>query len=1163
MRLISNILIISIIGLLNTSCDSKDKEQTLFVRLDSEETNVTFENTLSPSDSLNILDFEYMFNGGGVGIGDINNDGLQDIFFTGNQVSSKLYLNLGDFKFKDISKIAGVETQAWANGVSMVDINQDGLLDIYICIGGPRNTEKKQMKNLAFINKGDNTFIEKGVELGIADSGYSIQAVFFDYDKDGYTDLYLLTNALVSFNRNRSRPKKILGQARNTDHLYRNNGDGTFTDVSKQAGITIEGFGLGVGICDVNKDGWLDVYVSNDFLTNDILYVNNGNGTFTNQIDNYLKHQSYNGMGMNISDINNDGNIDIMVLDMLPQSNERIKKTVGYFSYDKFELDTKFGYSPQFVRNTLQLNNGNNSFSEIGQLLGIHNTDWSWSPLMADFDNDGWKDVFISNGYRRDVTNLDFIVYGQQASSFGTAEANRKDKLEKLKALPEVKLHNYIYKNNGDLSFTDKVKEWGISTPSYSNGAAYADLDNDGDLDLVINNIDDKAFLYKNTTISKDTLTTKKNHFLRVKLKGLQSNVGTEVIITTQQGKQHQFLAPVSGYLSTMEPIMHFGIGTAENIDSLQVTWPNGKRQTLKNIAIDQVLLLDRKNAEEDAISSKKINTPIFTEVTKELTINYRHKEDSYIDFNLQPTLLKMNSKLGPGIAVGDIDNDGLEDFYIGNVGDKGSFFMQQSNGSFIEKELIKGISIEDMGTLLLDIDLDGDLDLLAISGGDTKSDYTDKVYENDGNGNFNKRPFFKRHESGSCVKAADFDKDGDLDLFIGGRSIKGAYPLAPKSYLLLNENGKFVDATKKIMNSDGKFGMVTDALWTDFDNDQWIDLILVGEYMSPMFFKNNNGKLKDISSQTGLENVSGWWNSIVSGDFDSDGDIDYVIGNHGLNSTFKATALEPFTIYAKDFDSNGSIDPITTCFRQGEEQIIHPRDVINSQINALKNRFKTYESYAVTPFKKAFLKEELSDAYILKAEQLSSCYFENIGNGKFNIKTLPIEAQFAPIFGMEVQDFNNDNHLDILIVGNFYSTEVFTGQYDAMNGLCLLGNGKGQFKAVNPVESGLKIDGDAKGLVQIQSKNDVPIILASQNSGMLKAYLYKSKTKSIPIDNNDAFAIIYRKDGSNYKKEFSYGSSYLSHSSRLLRVNWKSVDSVALHSYTGQIKKIKMNNEN
>ncbi|WP_273277782.1 VCBS repeat-containing protein [Maribacter polysiphoniae] len=1154
---------IGLLGLLAINCSTSTPEKRLFELVDSEHSNIDFENRLSENDTINILDFEFMFNGGGVAIGDIDNDGLQDLYFSGNQVSGKLYRNLGDFKFKDITAEANVVTTGWCNGVAMKDINQDGFLDLYISRGGPRNTPEEQMANLLFLNRGDGTFVESANEYGLADTGYSIQALFLDYDKDGDNDMYLLTNALVAYNRNTSRPKIMDGKAPSTDRLYKNNGDNTFTDISKEAGVTIEGFGLGVSVCDINKDGWLDIYVSNDFLTNDILYVNNGDGTFSDKIFDYLKHQSYNGMGLNIADINNDAQSDIIVLDMLPQDNKRLKQTLGYFSYDKHMLDTEFGYMPQYVRNTLQLNNGDGSFSEIGQLSGINATDWSWSPLIADFDNDGFKDVFITNGYRRDVTNLDFIVYGQKQGPFGDPETIRKDKLQKLNALPEVKLHNYIYKNNGGVDFTDKSLVWGIDTPSYSNGSAYADLDNDGDLDLAINNIDDKAHIYKNNTIEANTAISG-NHFIQITLKGLPNVTGTEVYLYDQNTVQYQYHNTVKGYLSTMGESLHFGLGDTKEVDSLTVKWPNGKCQTLKKVLANQTITLDVANA-----GNCKKNTlipTIFQEMVRK-GINYTHREEKHIDFNEQTTLIQMNSRLGPGIAVGDINADGIEDFYVGGgKGQNGSFFIQQNDGGFLEKPLLSEETHEDMGTLLFDIDGDGDLDLLVISGGENstklKQGYTDRVYLNDGQANFKGKDFFTRPDAGSFVKAGDYDKDGDLDLFIGGRYVSGSYPLSPNSYLLKNENGQFHDVTQAVFNNERKFGMLTDALWTDFDNDGWLDLIIVAEFSEPLFYKNDNGNLINVSKSTGLENCSGWWNSINSGDFDKDGDTDYILGNLGLNSAYKASAEEPVTIYAKDFDANGTIDPMITCYRQGNEHLIHSRDVLNSQIVAMKGRFRTYEAYANAPFDRTFSKKELKDAYTLKATMLTSMYMENMGEGKFKMKELPIEAQYAPIFGTLVEDFNGDDNIDVLLVGNLYATEALTGAYDALSGLCLLGDGIGGFLPVKATESGLKIDGDAKGLVELGAANGDAILLASQNLGELKAYSYTTNKLVMHPKPRETHALVHMKDGSSYKKEFAYGSSYLSHTSRQLKVDKTKTDYIEFFSYTNQTRKIEIGDD-
>lgn len=1154
------LLCLCILGYMS-SCG--EKEKTLFHLMDASDTHVRFNNRLTSNDTLNILDFEYMFNGGGVGIGDINNDGLQDMYFTGNQVSGQLYLNQGNFKFEDITKPAKVETKGWTNGVSMSDIDQDGNLDIYICKGGPRNTPEKEMANRVFINQGNNTFEERGKKMGIADSGYSIQALFFDYDQDGDNDLYVLTNALVSFNRNVSRRKLLDGQAASTDRLFRNNGDGTFSNVSKKAGITVEGFGLGAKICDINRDGQLDVYVSNDFLTNDILYINNGNGTFTDRISEYIRHQSFNGMGSNVADINNDGLSDIVVLDMMPQDNQRLKQTIGYFSYDKHQKDTDFGYVPQYVRNTLQLNNGNGTFSEIGQLSGIHSTDWSWSPLVADFDNDGLKDIFITNGYRRDVTNLDFIVYGQQASSFGTEEGIRKDRLDKLESLPEVKLPNYMYRNNDDLTFTDTSKKWGITEPSYSNGAAYADLDNDGDLDLVVNNIDDKAHIYKNRTINGAESMNEAAHYLRIRLKGRSDPVGTQLFLYSNEVTQNETYSPVSGYLSTMDEVLHFGLGKATTIDSLKVIWPDGHHQDLRDIEVDLTLELHYKDALPPTPKEIHVTAPtLFTDITSKIKVDYQHEEDNFVDFRDNPTLIHMNSKLGPGLAVGDIDNDGLEDFYVGGTEKKsGQLFKQSPNGTFALQKLPKNIPQEDMATLFLDVDADKDLDLILISGGEnpetTKNKYMDRIYKNDGKGNFTESTLLERKDSGSCAVAADYDKDGDIDLFIGGRYVPEAYPLSPKSYILKNDGGHFTDATSEVFENNGKLGMVTDALWTDFDNDEWVDLIVVGEFMAPKFLKNEKGVLKDVSEETGLKNASGWWNSMAAGDFDKDGDMDYIMGNWGLNSTFKASASEPISIYAKDFDKNGSLDPLITCYRQGEEHLIYARDVLADQITAMKGRFKTYGSYASAPFENMFLKEELEGARTLRVKTLESSYIENLGSGKFKRTPLPLKAQFAPIFGMEVQDFNDDGNLDVLLTGNFYSVEALTGQYDALIGLCLLGDGQGAFTAEDTAKSGLKIDGDAKGLVQLQSADGHPVVLAGQNSGLLKAYTYDTDAKAIGVELDVAYASIHLKDGSVYKHEFAYGGSYLSQSSRKLMVRSDLIDSVELFSYTGQRKQI------
>ena len=1140
------------------SCDSQERPK-LFQLLDSKSSGIEFTNQLTPSDSMNILDFEYMFNGGGVAVGDINNDGLQDIYFTGNQVSSRLYLNKGNLWFEDITKSAKVGTTGWSNGVAMFDVNQDGFLDIYVSRGGPRTASTTEIANLLFLNNGDGTFKESAREFGIDDTGYSIQAMFFDYDKDGDIDLYVLTNALVDYNRNTSRIKALKGQATSTDRLYRNDGAQGFIDVSKDAGILVEGFGLGISICDINNDNWPDIYVSNDFLTNDLLYINNQDGTFTDEIDNYIRHQSYNGMGNDIADIDNDGNMDIMVVDMFPNDNKRIKQSMMKVSYDTYVRDLSLGYAPQMVRNTLQLNNGNGTFSEIGQLTGLHNTDWSWAPLMADFDNDGRKDIFISNGYRRDITNLDYIVYSEQSSYFGGGKNRDSINLKKLQDLPEVKLKNFVYQNKGDLNFENMVEEWGLTQLTYSNGAAYADLDNDGDLELIINNIDDKAFIYKNNSMELAASNNDSKNYIDIQLKD-KNDVGTKVTVFTGNQSQVQMFSPVRGYLSTVTDRVHFGLGKNANIDSIQVAWPNGKSEIIKNVRSNQVLSVFRKNATQIIKEQTPEPKYIFAEVSKEKGIDYRHKEDDFIELRYQASLLKMNTKLGPGIAVGDVNKDGFEDFYVGGTEQKnGQLFVQDSKGNFQSRSILEEMR-EDMAVLLVDVDSDSDLDLISIDGGGianmVKKSYTDLIFVNDGRGNFEPTELLQREGRGACAEMVDFDKDGDLDLFIGGKVINGSYPNSPNSYLLLNENGKFIDHTNEIFGSEGNLGMVSDALWTDFNNDGNVDLIVVGEFMEVRFFRNSDGKLTDVTQGTGLKNMNGWWNSIVSGDFDQDGDTDYVVGNFGQNSDVKASLEEPVTIYAKDFDGNGSIDPLLSCFRNGKEHLIHPRDVVVGQISPFRNRFLDYESYANATMDKTFTENDLKDAFIVKATNFSTTYIENLGNGKFKNVPLPLQAQFAPVYGVQVQDYNSDGFLDLLLVGNHYSVEPSTGPYDASIGTLLLGDGSGSFSYVTPSKSGINTTGDAKGSATLITAHQNIVTLIGQNTEKLLAYSSFTSAQPMAVKPMELYAMVHLKNGKVMKYEFPYGDSYLSQSSRFLTVNKEATNFVEFVTATGEIRK-------
>ena len=1142
------------------------KEPALFELLSAEETGIHFNNKLPENDTLNALQFDYLYNGAGVAVGDINNDGLEDIYFSGNTVSGKLYLNKGDFKFEDITQKAGVSTTQWLTGVSMVDVNQDGFIDIYLSVAGP--VKEADMANLLFVNNGDNTFTESAQQYGVADTGYSTHAAFLDYDRDGDLDLYLLTNAREEQNRNLVRPKTNDGLAESTDRLYRNNGDDTFTNVSREAGINMEGYGLGVSISDINQDGWPDVYVANDFMTNDLLWINNGDGTFSNKISEYLKHQSLNGMGTDIADINNDGYQDIMVLDMLPEENKHQKTMLMPANYDRFMMNLQLGYEPQYVRNSLQLNNGNGTFSEIGQLAGVSNTDWSWGPLFADFDNDGYRDILVTNGYRKDVTNLDFAEYNAAKSQFGTEEANRKEFKEVLRALEGRKIHNYIYRNNRDLTFTDMSEVWGMAEPSYSNGGAYADLDNDGDLDMVINNIDEEAFIYKNR--SEAYL---QNNYLKVKFKGdslNQSGIGSRLKLTygnKQQVYEHYFH---KGYKSTVSNLAHFGLGKDSLIKTVEVTWPDGKSQIKQNIQPNQLLTFNYKDAAAKSRLPSAAAGTLFTDVSSEMGIQYQHKETGYDDFKVQYLLPHKLSQEGPGIAVGDADGNGLEDFYLGGSTDNaGVLFLQKEDGGFESRPFSAGgKKEEDMGALFFDADNDGDQDLYVVSGGvehpASSGYYQDRLYRNDGSGNFtlDTKALPATLASGSCVTAADYDQDGDLDLFVGGRVIPGKYPMPAQSYLLQNNGGRFKDVTPTAAKEFASLGLVTSALWTDFNQDKQPDLIIVGEWMPLLFFQNRNGQFINVTEETGLQHTSGWWNSITGADFDNDGDIDYIGGNLGLNSKYKGSEKEPVSIHAKDYDSNGSIDPIMSYYINGKNYPTHPRDGLTKQISAMRKRFPTYEQYGEATLEDLFLEDELKDAYVVRGEYFRTSYIENLGNGKFSLKALPMQAQFGPVYGVMAKDYNGDNNLDIVLIGNSHATEVLTGWYDGLIGLYLKGDGKGGFTPVSASQSGFMVKEDGKALTEITSAKGEALILASVNQGPLRVFKPSSAGTNVPVklEPDDAYGEVQYGDGKKQRYEFYYGGGYLSQGSRIWQVP-SNATSVTVYNYKGRGRRIGLHN--
>ncbi|MBS1576458.1 MAG: VCBS repeat-containing protein [Bacteroidetes bacterium] len=1155
--------------LLLVACKNKP---ALFDKIPSSYSGIHFNNHITENDSINPLDVVNIYNGGGVGIGDFNNDNLPDIYFAGNMVSNRLYLNKGDFKFEDVTNAAGVNGMGrWGRGVSIIDINNDGLADIYVC-----NTIYKdslRRRNLLYINKGLDKngiphFEDMAAEYGLDARLQSTMVNFFDYDNDGDIDMYLAVNtASASYNPNRFGGSENLEPSRGK--LYQNDWDSSrrhpvFHDVSIQAGITREGFSHAAIITDINCDGWKDIYVANDFLSDNVLYINNHDGTFTDHSKDYFKHTSYNSMGIDVSDINNDGLADVMELDMLPEGNYRKKMILNASNtttYRNFEL---YNHQYQFVRNTLQLNQGlrtdgedsikTPAFSEISFMSGIAQTDWSWAPIIADFDNDSYRDIVVTNGFPKDVSDHDFIVYSDEAYL-------KISKAEILKHIPEIKLKNYAYKNNGDLTFSDVTDNWGLITPTFSSGAALADLDNNGTMDLVINNTNDEALIYKNTSHGNKNTA---GHYLQIKFKGDQQNIaglGAWVDIYYDKGKHQVYEnTPYRGYLSTMQSIAHFGIGNSPVVDSILIRWPNGKKQTLKQVKADQTLIVNVANAQE-AYSWKRpamTESPLFKEITKGAGINYKHKDFEHIDFNIQTTLPHKLSEYCPALATGDIDGNGLDDIVMGgNSLVQAQLFLQQKDGKFLQRGLTNQKTgstddYKDGGLLLFDANGDGSLDLYITSAGykhkPNSSNYQDRLYINDGKGSFalaaNALP--ENHTSKLCVRAMDFNGDNRLDLFVSGRVDPWKYPSPVSSFIFRNdsdkEHVKFTDVTDEIAPDLKNIGMVCDALFTDFDGDNKTDLLLAGEWMPVTFLKNVNGKFKNVTPASGISDKTGWWTSIVAGDFRHTGRMDYIVGNVGLNTFYQASNQFPVYITAKDFDSNGGFESFPSLFLKDQKGVMkefpaNGRDEVIERLPAMKKLFNNYKSFATSTMDEIFPQDKREGAIRLKATMLQSCYLKNDGAGKFTMIPLPKEAQISTLNGMLADDFDGDGNLDVLINGNDFGTEVSIGRYDALNGLLLKGDGNGGFSPLSIQQSGIYIPGNGKGLVKLSGSSGNYLIAASQNKDALKLFKLERKVKMLEAGSSDVYALIKYKNGKTEKKEFYYGSAFLSQSARFANI--------------------------
>lgn len=1075
------------------SQSSKQTGDTLFKKLSSGQTGITFINANTEDVKGNILAYEYFYNGGGVALGDINNDGLTDIYFSANQGENKLYLNKGNFTFDDITEKAGVvASSGWKTGVTMVDINHDGYLDIYLCRSGDQHPLFRQ--NSFFINNGDLTFTDKATALGLNDDSYSTQAAFLDFDRDGDLDMFLLNHSRLAISNSYDIKRRYINErVRYVGNKFYRNDNGKFRDVSDSVGVygPASNYGLGIACSDLNNDGWMDIYTSNDYTEKDKILINKKGKVFHEASDSLLTHMSQFSMGTDIADVNNDGLYDILSLDMLPESNKRQKEFYWPDRYDVYQSMVKNGLHHQYMRNMLQMNNGDGTFSEIGQLAAISNTDWSWAALIEDYDNDGLQDIFITNGFKRNFTSNDFLSFRADLAIKAKQGEDVAELNDILNKMPSNKVHNYIFKNLTGISFSDVSSEWGFNEETLSNGAAFGDLDNDGDLDLVVNNMDEVAGMYRNNGGQLN-----KNNYLKVNLEGDNKNtagIGAVVTLFAEGTLMKKMLSPTRGFQSSVEPLFFFGLGKIDEIDSLILEWPTGEVQRLDHVKTNQMLTLRQKNAQHGLRKPQLKTGNLFS--GKEV-LDFKHNENDFIDFKVQALLPRMYSTTGPALATADVNKDGLPDIFVGGAqGQASAILIQEKRGAFrkIIQPLFESVAgSEIVDAVFFDKDGDEDEDLYLVTGGYefSTSDplLLDHLYENDGRGHFKTTKLPEFYSSGSCVRPADIDADGDIDLFVGGRIIPGKYPETPESHILLNDGkGSFSIVTEGVSNSLKKIGLVSDALWLDINKDDQPDLIVVGEWMGVRILINEKGKLSDKTTQYIKEKTEGWWNCILAEDFDNDGDADLVIGNFGLNNQFKPGEERPVTLYANDYDNNGSIDPLINYFI-GQNSFPSPtRDELVNQLPSFKKRFLQYNLYADAVIETILTPGEMTASEHLIANHFETMYFQNNGNS-FTGRAMPAQLQVSPVFALCALDIDADGNLDLVTGGNLSKMPSRFGNATGNFGSVFLGDGKGNFHYVPQRESGISVRGEVRKILML---NDKKILFSVNNSNPI---IYKLK---------------------------------------------------------------------